>query len=60
MEGTDFISLISNMGFPIAITAYLLFRLEKQILILSNSVNKLNTIISVKLGVLIDDDDKTT
>lgn len=59
MEGTDFISLISNMGFPIAITAYLLFRLEKQILILSNSVNKLNTIISVKLGVLIDDD-KTT
>ncbi len=31
MEHLDLISLIGNTGFPIAITAYLLIRLEKQL-----------------------------
>lgn len=35
----------------------LLIRLEKQINSLSASINKLNTIISTKLGVVIDNDD---
>jgi len=42
--------------FAVAVSAYLLIRLEKQIIGLSNSINKLNTIISAKLGVVIDND----
>lgn len=55
MEGIDLITLIGNMGFPIAITAYLLIRLEKQLNNLSVSINKLNTIVSVKLGSIIEE-----
>ena len=50
----DMMTLITNAGFPIAVCAYLLFRLEKQLCNLSSSINKLNTIISTKLGVVID------
>lgn len=50
----DMMSLITNVGFPIAVCAYLLFRLEKQLSSLSSSIQKLNTIISTKLGVVID------
>lgn len=57
MEVTDLINLIVNNGFAIAVAAYLLIRLEKQISNLSSSINKLNTIISTKLGVVIDNDD---
>jgi hypothetical protein len=38
----------------VAVSAYLLIRLEKQILGLTASINKLNTIISAKLGIVID------
>ncbi|NMF05261.1 YvrJ family protein [Clostridium beijerinckii] len=54
MEVNELINLIVNNGFPVAVSAYLLIRLEKQIVNLSNSINKLNTIISAKLGVAID------
>ncbi|MBW6408779.1 YvrJ family protein [Clostridium weizhouense] len=54
MDINELISLIGNVGFPVALSAYLLIRLEKQINNLSNSINKLNTIISAKLGVAID------
>jgi len=54
MEVNELINLIVNNGFPVAVSAYLLIRLEKQINILSSSINKLNTIISTKLGVVID------
>jgi hypothetical protein len=50
----DLMSLITNAGFPIAVCSYLLFRLEKQLSQLSSSITKLNTIISTKLGVVID------
>ena len=56
MEVTELINLIVNNGFAIAVAAYLLIRLEKQINNLSTSINKLNTIISTKLGVVIDND----
>ena len=56
----DLTSLITNAGFPIAVCAYLLFRLEKQLLGLSSSINKLNTIISTKLGVVIDNSNDNT
>ena len=54
MEINAFVSLIGNVGFPVAISAYLLLRLEKQIIGLTASITKLNTIISAKLGVAID------
>ncbi|NFN80714.1 YvrJ family protein [Clostridium botulinum] len=50
----ELVSLIGNVGFPVAVSAYLLIRLEKQLNSLSASINKLNTIISTKLGVVID------
>ena len=53
MENLDLISLIGNTGFPIVITAYLLIRLEKQLISLSTSINTLNTIVSVKLGAVV-------
>ncbi|OVE70009.1 hypothetical protein CCS79_03080 [Clostridium diolis] len=56
MEINDLINLIVNNGFPVAVSAYLLIRLEKQIVSLSSSINKLNTIISAKLGVALDVD----
>ena len=54
MEVNELINLIVNNGFAIAVAAYLLIRLEKQINNLSTSINKLNTIISTKLGVVLD------
>jgi len=56
MEANELINLIVNNGFAVAISAYLLIRLEKQIIGLSACINKLNTIISTKLGVVIDAD----
>lgn len=54
MDITEFISIVSNTCFPVAVSAYLLIRLEKQINNLTSSVNLLNTIVSAKLGVIID------
>ena len=51
MELNELVNLIGNVGFPVAVSAYLLIRLEKQITTLTSSINKLNTIISTKLGV---------
>ena len=54
MDVNALVTLIGNVGFPVAVSAYLLIRLEKQIVGLTTSINKLNTIISAKLGVVID------
>ncbi|MBC5629486.1 YvrJ family protein [Clostridium sp. NSJ-6] len=59
MEINDLLNLIANVGFPVAISAYLLVRLEKQIMNLTYSINKLNTIVSTKLGIVIDNDEIT-
>ena len=56
MEISELVNLIANEGFPVAISAYLLMRLEKQIMTLTFSINKLNTIISTKLGIVIDNE----
>ena len=58
MEVNELMNLIVNNGFPVAVSAYLLIRLEKQLGSLSSSINKLNTIISTKLGVVIDTENK--
>ena len=54
MEINELMGLIGNVGFPVTISAYLLIRLEKQLASLSAAINKLNTIVSTKLGVVID------
>ncbi|WP_315078600.1 YvrJ family protein [uncultured Clostridium sp.] len=54
MDINELVSLIGNVGCPVAVSAYLLIRLEKKLNSLSASINKLNTIISAKLGVAID------
>lgn len=56
MDISELVNLIANVGFPVAISAYLLIRLEKQIMTLTFSINKLNTIISTKLGIVIDNE----
>ncbi len=56
MEISELLNLIANVGFPVAISAYLLIRLEKQVMALTFSINKLNTIISTKLGVVIENE----
>ena len=58
MEINELVSLIGNVGFPVAVCSYLLIRLEKQITTLTASISKLNTIISTKLGVVIDPNEK--
>ena len=59
MNVTVFVSLIGNVGFPVAVSAYLLLRLEKQIIGLTGSINKLNIIISAKLGIVIDTNEES-
>ena len=56
MDISELVELITNIGFPMAVSTYLLIRLEKQLHSLSSSINKLNTIISVKRGALIEDE----
>ncbi|MGL5149805.1 MAG: YvrJ family protein [Clostridium sp.] len=54
MDVNELVNVIGNVGFPVAVSAYLLIRLEKQIVSLCVSINKLNTIISMRLGVVVD------
>ena len=57
MDMNSFVSIVGNLGFPVVITAYVLIKLEKQLAGLTSSINKLNTIVSAKLGVVIDTGD---
>ena len=57
MEINDFINLIGNIGFPAVISLYVLVRLEKQLINLTTSINKLNIIISTKLGFIVPNDE---
>lgn len=57
MEFNELFNLIANVGFPVAISTYLLIRLEKQIMSLTYSINKLNTIVSTKLGIVIESEE---
>jgi hypothetical protein len=45
----DVITLISNVGFPIAIAVYLLVRFETQIKNLTEAVNGLKMVIAEKM-----------
>lgn len=39
-------SMIGNVGFPIAVSVYLLVRVEGKLEVLTNSINNLSTAIS--------------
>jgi hypothetical protein len=45
----DLLKAIADVGFPIAVAAYLLIRIEGKLDNLSNSINQLSTILSIKL-----------
>jgi hypothetical protein len=46
----DLLKAIANLGFPMAVAAYLLIRIEGKLDSLSASINQLSTILSIKLG----------
>ena len=54
MKGGDtmeeLLAAIANTGFPIAVAAYLLIRIEGKMDSLSSSINQLSTILSIKLS----------
>lgn len=49
MDINNFVSMMANVGFPAAITTYLLLRLEKQISSLNTSIANLTTIVNERL-----------
>jgi len=46
----DLLKAVANVGFPIAVAAYLLIRIEGKLDNLASSINKLSTILSIKLN----------
>lgn len=42
----EIISVVGNVGFPIAISIYLLTRLENRLEVLTNSINDLSKVIN--------------
>lgn len=46
----DLLKAVANVGFPIAVAAYLLIRIEMKMDSLSSSINQLSTILSIKLS----------
>ncbi len=46
----DLLKAVANVGFPIAVAAYLLIRIEGKMDSLAASINQLSTILSIKLG----------
>lgn len=53
MNMSELFSAISNFGFPIALTAYLLVRFEKKLESLSNNIEQ-NTRITERLAQMIE------
>jgi len=44
--GSDLLTMIGNVGFPIAVSVYLLVRIEGKLEVLSTSINNLSTVIN--------------
>ena len=42
---TDFVTVLSNFGFPVALSLYLLFRFEKKIESLEKAIDELRELI---------------
>ncbi|MDU2197205.1 MAG: YvrJ family protein [Peptostreptococcaceae bacterium] len=41
----DFLTIIANVGFPIALSMYLLVRIEGKLQVLSDSINELSSVL---------------
>lgn len=46
LMGNDLVSMIGNVGFPIAVSVYLLVRLESKLEVLTSSINNLSNVIN--------------
>ena len=44
--GSDLLTMIGNVGFPIAVSVYLLVRIEGKLEILTTSINNLSNVIN--------------
>lgn len=44
--GNDLVGLIGNVGFPIAVSVYLLVRVEGKLEVLTSSINNLSNVIN--------------
>jgi hypothetical protein len=42
----ELLNMIGNMGFPIAVSVYLLVRLESKLEVLTSSINNLSNVIN--------------
>ncbi|WP_244834503.1 YvrJ family protein [Clostridium sp. BJN0001] len=49
MDMNEFVSMMANVGFPAAITTYLLIRLEKQLSSLNTSIANLTTLVNERV-----------
>lgn len=47
----DLLNMIGNVGFPIAVSVYLLVRLESRLEVLTQSINNLSSVINKSSGV---------
>ena len=48
MDNQTMVGIILNVGFPIALSLYLLVRMEKKVDLLSNSISELARILAEK------------
>lgn len=48
MDNKTIVGIIQNVGFPIALSLYLLVRMEKKVDLLSNSISELARILAEK------------
>lgn len=46
----DLLTMIGNVGFPIAVSVYLLVRLESKLEVLTTSINNLSAVINNKFS----------
>ncbi|MDD6795479.1 MAG: YvrJ family protein [Clostridiaceae bacterium] len=51
MDIKELLTAITNVGFPVVVSAFLLVKLEKQLDSLNTSITKLTTIIETRLGI---------
>lgn len=58
MEINELLAEITNVGFPVVVSAFLLVKLEKQLDSLNTSITKLTAIIETKLGVNCNENQK--
>lgn len=50
MDSTNLLTAISQVGFPIVLTGYLLMRFERKLEILTDTINKLTEVIIQNSG----------